>query len=593
MENNNIYYQPQNPYQYNKNYNPNIYIPKKKDYEPFEKKDNTFLFVLFAVLFLFFDFAVFTSFGLGFTITYFLLFIVSTVYLFEKGNKPDAFSLICGVLSLAGAVSFTLYCNDFINTIMFFLIAGLFTLYCLGISGSYMRSRGNFKLLFDLVFSAVIHPLENMSAVIGGIKAGNKKNKKKYSVVFGILLAVPVLAVIIPLLIKSDAAFEALIKAIAKNIGQYLAQIGLAAIVTPFFFSYFYGKRKKLNADKNSELFTPKRVFPVSGSVSFLSVISVTYLVYLFSQLAYFFSAFKGILPEGYKASASEFARRGFYEMFAICAINVIIISVIGMLTKRENGKTSASVKCLSLFISLFSILLLATAIQKMKLNITTYGFTRNRLLVFTFMIMMLVVIAFFIVHIFAPKVNYMQPIIIICSVIFLALSFANIDNVTYKYNFKAYESGNLKKVDMYTVSKLCPSETYYIEFAKNDKTDEAHKAITRMIEETFVNKRYMTELEEEDNKDGYRIKDGKITKKNKDFRYFNVAEMQSEKKVKDYFNSLSQSEKTAFEDTYKKLYKFEYNYDKDIIVDYEYNVRYKFNEKTGKYDIKEDIRND
>ncbi len=144
--------------------------------------------------------------ALGFTVSYFIIFIISTVYLYKKENKVDLFSVICGVISLAGAVTFTLYANYFMNAIMFVLIGGLFTLYCLGISGSYSHSRGNFKMLFDLFFGAFIHPFENFPAVFGGIRAGAKKGKKGYSAAIGALLAVPVLVVIIPLLPISDSA---------------------------------------------------------------------------------------------------------------------------------------------------------------------------------------------------------------------------------------------------------------------------------------------------------------------------------------------------------------------------------------------------
>ncbi len=546
---------------------------KKKEHKPLSKKDNIFVFIFLATAFLFVDFALFHGFALGFTISYFILFGVSTAYLWDREGKPDLFSLCCGAISLAGSVTFSLYSNDFINTIMFILIAGLFTLYCLGISRSYSKSRGNFKMLIDLFYASVIETFENIGDIIGSLKSEADRSKRNMSALIGVLIAVPVLAVIIPLLISSDAAFEKLVGVIAKNIGKYLLELAIAIVLTPFLFSYMFGKKNKLNVQSRKNVGNFKKKVPVSGSVAFLSVISFTYLVYLFSQLAYFFSAFSGLLPEGYTRGASAFARRGFYEMFAICAINVVMISIISMVTKRKQGKVSTGIKVLSLFISLFSVLMIITAIQKMKLNITTYGFTRNRLLIFVFMLMILVVIIFFIIHIFAPKVPYMQPIIIICSAMFVALSFANIDAFTYEHNVKAYENGTLKKLDMYTISTLNNSDMYFAKLAQSEDKDIAHKAQVWLIREYFVY-----------DSSNYVIKDNEMKlREPSDFRSYCRDNEKANKTVIDYYNSLDTYDRLSFDLTQHLLEDGYYDYDKDIIEDY--NGNHAYNADTGRYE--------
>lgn len=565
-------------------YQPTYGLPPKKTYSPLAKKDNLFVFLFLAAAFIFVDFALFHGFHLGFTIAYAVIFVLATVYLWDKNGSPNVFSLACGAVSLVGAATFALYSNEFMNVIMVLLIAGMFTLYCLGISNSYSHQIGNFKMLIDLFTGALIEPFENLGDIVGSLKAGADKSKKNLSALFGVLVAIPVLVVIVPLLISSDAAFENLIGVIAKNIGQYLLELAIAIVVTPLLFSFFYGKRKKINANHQSVGHFKRRI-PVSGSVSFLSVISFTYLVYLFSQLAYFFSAFGGLLPEGYTRSASAFARRGFYEMFAICAINVVIISAVSMLTKRKKGKVSAGIKVLSLFISLFSVLMIITAIQKMKLNITTYGFTRNRLLVFVFMLMTLVVICFFILHIFVPKLSYMQPIILICSVMFVALSFMNIDAFTFEQNYQAYQKGTLEKMDLYTISTLNNSDLYYVRLAEKNDEKLSHKAVVKLIEDYFDND-YM--------ENPYQLKDGAVTvkeqEKKRDFRSWCRDDRLSETAVLDYYNSLSADGKKAFDDTAEKLVRGSYDSSEDVIYLYDTtvykDVMFAYNPQTGMYDI-------
>lgn len=146
--------------------------------------------------------------------------------------------------------------------------------------------------------------------------------------------------------------------------------------------------------------------------------------------------------------------------MFAVCVINVIVVSAA---TAIVNKKT-LWLKLLSCFVSAFSVLMIVIAMQKMRLNISIYGLTKNRIVVTAFMVMMLVVLAFFILHIFAPKISYIQPIVIACSVILLALSFADVDARIAEYNISAYESGAIDTLDVDSLGDLSDSALPYIE---------------------------------------------------------------------------------------------------------------------------------
>ena len=511
----------------------------KKEYSPLTKRENTFIFLIFIGVFLLVDFALFHGFSLGFTISYAIIFIISSIFIFDKASKNLAFSFICGALSLALCVTPALYNNSFIKPVSILIILALYTAYCIGISSGFSKNFGNYKMLLDLFFGIFVYPFENISNVFGSIKAGAKENKKGLSALLGILLALPVLIIIIPLLVISDAAFEGLIVSIGEHIGIYLLELAIAFIALPYAYSFLFSKKKKLGVDEKEAKSNIKKL-PASACVSFLSVISLTYMVYLFSQLAYFFSAFKGLLPEGYTHSASAFARRGFYEMCIICAINIGLISLVSIFIERKNKKLPVAVKALSLFISLFSILLVVIAIQKMRLNIETYGLSRNRILVCAFMLMMLVVITFFILHIFAPKVKYMQYIIIICSVIFLALSFADIDAKIAEYNINAYTSGELQRLDVEAIAELSDSAVpYLVKLAKSDDKKIAKKAQKELSERTFL---YSNLTLNEDETELVVYDDEKD-----DFRSFNRARVNAEKCVINYYSSLSDEEKEEY----------------------------------------------
>lgn len=501
------------------------YAMPKKEYKKLLKSDFIFMIIFFVLSFVFINFSLW-EFNLGFTIFYFLLFIVSTVYLYNKDNKPSVFSLFCGGISLAGGVTFSLYDDQLINFIMLILIGGLFSLYCLGLSHTFHNRQGSFRIIKDMFFDTGIFPFKNLPDVFGSINSSAKLNKKPFGFIVGGIVALPVLLVIVPLLVRSDAAFEGLVDTLLNNIGKYIFQLIFTVFIAPYLISYMLGKKHSFNkksviikADNNGKISS-------SGCISFLSVISMTYIIYLISQLAYFFSAFNGILPSDYKYSASVFARRGFFEMFAICVINIIIISFVTMLVKRnDNKRISPVIKALSCFVSLFSVLLIVVAIAKMKLNISIYGLSKNRLLVSVFMIMLIVIITFFIIHIFSPKVNYMQPIIIICSVMFVCLSFADIDGTIARYNVSAYEQGRIKTIDVsYLSDQLSDSAMpYIIELA--DRWE-----LNYTVERALMNKMLYCD---------YIYDDGtQYVYEKPDFRNFNLSNDRAYKQLCDYLNS-------------------------------------------------------
>lgn len=462
-------------------YPPVAPAPKKEPHKPLNKKDFVFMALIFVSAFLLISLGLWGGFALGFTISYIVFFVVSSVYLFKKFNL---FSFICGLMSVAGSITFALYDDEFVGFFMFLLIVGLYVIYAIGISDNFNHKKGSFKMIFDSVLACFRNPFMSFGAIVGGTVQAAKQSKKNFGVLIGIIVAIPFIVVIVPLLSSSDAAFEGLLSNIGENLFIFVVQLILTVIIAPYLFAFVFEKNKSLYK-KNGVNKSKSHKLPASACVSFLSVISLIYVVYLFSQLAYFFSAFEGILPKDYHYTASEFARRGFYEMFVICVINVVIISLSMMFAKKKN----IAIKLLSCFISLFSILLIVISMQKMKLNISIYGLSKNRIMVSVFMLMLMIVIAFFILHIFAPKISYMQPIIIICSLIFLVLGFCNIDARICEYNIKAYESGEIDDLDINSMYyDLSDSATPYIVDLMHSDNPKVAKRATQITAEKYYN---------------------------------------------------------------------------------------------------------
>lgn len=535
-----IYSAPMPPYaDFGAYYPPAPTVKKRKI--AVSKRDVVFALLFFGTAIVITDFVLWHGLSLGFSLAFLLLFAVVTAYYADKGKRPPAFAVSCGALSLAGAGSFAVSNDEFLKLFMLIPIALLFALYVCGISGGLRRRCGSVKILGDAAKSVFKTPAENIGAVVGEYCGFSLKNKANKNVVIGILMALPVLAAVIPLLASSDAAFENLVKTAFKNIGTGIGKIIVAAVIA--FLLIVYAVSNKYSAKAAKAPSVSRRLNP-AVSVSFLSVISCVYLVFLFSQLAYFFSAFSGVLPQGYTYSASEFARRGFYEMAVVCIINTALLSAVAVLTKKSPQKVLRAVKALSLFIMLFSALLLAISAAKMGLNISIFGLTKNRLFVCLLMAAFGVVLIFFAIHLLAPKVPYMQPVIIICSAIFIAFAYFNSDNAIVKYNIAKYESGAISSIDGYYLSSL--KGALVSDFAEIEKS--GNNSAVNGARSAIIGR--ICECCPEFFGGGFAVNND-IEYKKSDFREYNLLGDQVKKDAVAYYNSLSEKERRTLYSQY------------------------------------------
>ncbi len=193
------------------------------------------------------------------------------------------------------------------------------------------------------------------------------------------------------------------------------------------------------------------RPAPAEGSPlvtlnTFLAAVSFFYLLYLASQLAYFFSAFGGILPQGF--TPAEYARRGFFEM-ALCAASICSSSWCPWCRIRRDPNVPVLTRVLCLFILLFSLVLSACAASKMSLYIGAFGLTRLRVLTSLFMLCVAVALVCVAVWILAPRFPYMKIAVLAALLVGCWTGWMDVDTQIARYNVNAYLSGRLDTVDV------------------------------------------------------------------------------------------------------------------------------------------------
>ena len=415
------------------------------------KKDNIFLVFLLLFCIPFVVLTLWGGFNLGFTLSYITFVTVFSIYLGKPSEKFKLFPWLSVAFAFCGAVVFTLSAQPAVRFWLFVLIVVL--------TSAWFAYLGGYDMSDDYsIISACL--TSTIGTTFGSMKRSMKTvftlrgGKGTMKVIVSVLCAIPAVLLVITLLRSGDAAFDGLLNVMGKSFGgagTVLIKIIIGITAFPFLVSLGLGLKK--NKIEQKKWFVKTGLENVY-IISFLSVISAVYVIYLFSQLAYFFSAFGGILPEG--ITVASYARRGFFEMSFIAALNFVFISLASLFCiKKENGKRNAGITVIIVFIGVFTLVLIATALSKMILYIGSFGMTRLRILTSAFMVFLAVLFVSVILRGFMKKVPVIKTGIIAACVILCALGFADVDRTVAKYNLYAYENGAIESLDVEAIGNL------------------------------------------------------------------------------------------------------------------------------------------
>lgn len=433
---------------------PPVQPPRLTPYRASTRRDMIFALLLIVFSILCADFYFWGGAGPAAGIATVCLLLTGAAYLWRSRKTVTAYGCFCCAVCLACALS--LIFNDsfrFLSVLTIILCASLAILEFMQLRS---HTDGSFRSIGDVCY--VVFAMTFGKLADGGYalfhkqgEDGSPERRKTGSVLLGLVIALPVLLIIVPLLVLSDAAFESMVELLdfahlSELIGAAVLGLGLFFLLFGLLFSLPRCEREP--AERSAR----RGVEPIIV-ITFLSAVALVYVLYLFSQLAYFFSAFRGLLPEDY--SVAEYARRGFFEMSLLCAINLFIIFLSQLLCRKREGKAPLPVRLLCLFLCVFSLLLAATSLSKIVLYVSRFGMTRLRILTSIFTVLLIVIFLAVILRLFCKKTPYMKITLITASLLLLLTAYANVDRVIAAYNVGAYQSGKLSSIDMDTLENL------------------------------------------------------------------------------------------------------------------------------------------
>lgn len=477
--------------------------------EPFalEKMDYIFSFVFLGLSIMLSFMGLFGGFGLGMSLAMILIISAVTAY-FYKDIKVKTFPIVCLVLSITVNLSFTLTSNQSVKFFSF-IFSVILALIWFKASIGKLSESGDVDIIGEIFSPVFMMAFPNLPVAVSSLflKDG-KRNKNIAPAILGVIISVPFLFVIIPLLMSSDEAFSGMVKMLFGNLFSGIFKLALAVLIAIFLISYCFSLKKRDLPEKNRINFEG-----ISDVVliSFLSVISLCYLAYLFSQLAYFFSAFSGFLPDGYEFTVAKYARRGFFEMTVIASINFAIIFGTLLLSKKNNGKSCIALRGLDTFVGVFTLLIIATALSKMGLYIKSFGMTQLRIGTTAFMIGLGIVFISLIIRLYNSKTRVLRTAIICFATILTILGTLNINRIIANYNYTAYKNEWLSNIDIAELYELGDEGIpYIIELAKSENLEMADLS-EQYLYNALCDGDY--EIYVEADFEGYEIKTNKKTK--------------------------------------------------------------------------------
>ncbi len=446
------------------------YIPK----EPFaaDRKDSIFAILAFVLGFFFARWVLFSWQGWGvtaFTISY--CFAV-TMYFVKKGvSIPRSGFFWLAAVVLIG-ISYSLYSNKGLEpwrSLFLFCAAIYYVLYA---SGHLILSNTSNWLLMDGINGLFVIPFKNFGCQYKSLSSPRyikrSMGRQILSIALGVLLALLVAGLVLPLLMRADSGG---FSKIANQIYEYYRWVqnqftdiifnGILAIpIAAYLFGLVAGcahnrgcstfKKEGIQYTIESvQILASATVYTVLGSICGL------YLVFIGSQLPYFFSAFVGQRPEGWQIY-SEYARSGFFELCQIAAINLSLLALANLFCKKSQRENYV-LKILNILLSLLTLLLIATAFSKMALYIGAYGLSIRRLLPCLFLVFLAVIFGGVIV-LQKRKFSIVRLSVFAGTLMICALCLLNPDGFVARYNADRFLSGTLESFDVQILYQSGPA---------------------------------------------------------------------------------------------------------------------------------------
>jgi len=400
---------------------------------------------------------------LGGFVVILLLFIAATVVLLRRGRKPGWGAVLAALSAVGIAASLILITNGFLRFLAYTYALAVFCYYVYAATGNSLQKGFSDFIAMDFLKALFVMPFYSLSHVFKAMFTGKGKRSGKLigKVFVGMALAV-VPTLLVALLLSYDKGFSELLERILdldgfdilSHLFSFLFGIPVGMYLFGLYISSADGKcREAVTAETCRSTAERMKFVPAITALTAVIPLLFLYVVFFFSQWSYYMSGFTGVLPQDF--SYAEYAREGFFQLCTVSVINLLVLSAVMAFMRRGSRGTSALFKAIAITLSLFTLVLIATAIAKLVMYIDFYGLTPKRVYAAWFMGLLAVIFLLIIVKQFAGKLPVVATAIVAFAIMFAGLTLPNIDGYIAKYNVDRYLAGTLETVDVDAMEDL------------------------------------------------------------------------------------------------------------------------------------------
>jgi hypothetical protein len=201
----------------------------------------------------------------------------------------------------------------------------------------------------------------------------------------GLALAFPILLIFSFFFAAADLVFADTLNNFlssfdAEHLGEFIQRVLMVFVVANFFLGFIVftnsDRNKTLIVDENKPLLNPFLGTIESGVV--LSCVLLLFASFIFLQFKYLFFNQRAITELGF--TFAEYARRGFGELIAVTVVNIAVILGLSTITKIRTQKAKQKLSWLYTGLVLANIFILISALTRLNLYETAFGYSRLRM---------------------------------------------------------------------------------------------------------------------------------------------------------------------------------------------------------------------
>ncbi len=391
------------------------------------------------------------------------VYAASGMILVIKRQRPTGTSVAAACVSLVMGLVPVVTESTFLVCLAYLLALLSYCYAMSAVYGNTLEKGCSNCLPMDCFQAALLMPFYSITRIFAALFQGKMKPVLILvgKIVAGILLAA-IPAALAAALLSYDDGFSSLMEHIwsipIEDVLSHLRCILFGVPLAMYLFGLYFSSAQKITwpnmtAETARQGIRNVRMLPrLTAAVAVLPVLFV-YAVFFFSQWKYYISGFTGVLPEGF--SYAEYAREGFFQLCAVSVINLLLLQAVTLFTRRKGEKSELTVRLICVVLSLFTLILIATAAAKLWLYIGSYGLTHKRIYAMWLMVLIGIVYLIITVGEFLPKLKTIFVSVCVCVVLFAVLSLCNVSRITADYNVDRYLNGSLQSVDVELLEEL------------------------------------------------------------------------------------------------------------------------------------------